>query len=140
MNQAELFDAIVGSLLAEPAVADDADWDYLTAIATVGDDTAEVSAYTYTDGPGKPVKLTNPPFDALQELQAATESPTGNRWHASVIKVDRDRRKVTARFLDADEAGQFDRTPDNYRDVIESLRPQPTDFADTPSTTAEDPA
>ncbi len=130
MDQAEIVNSIVGSLLEEPALVDDPGWDSFALVASVTPDVAGMSGYRYTgNDAGQPTPVRNTSLSLFRELQAATLGPNDQPWNVCIVKIERDTARGTVNFVYGDEEAAIWRiNPANPRQLAENLRPQPADF------------
>ena len=129
MDQSEIVSSIVGSLLEEPALVDDPEWDSFALVASVQPDVAEMSAYRYTgSGPGQPTPVWNTSLRLFRDLQGATLGPDDQAWEVCILKIERDTARGSVNFVYGEEAAIWRINPANPRQLAESLRPQPADF------------
>jgi hypothetical protein len=127
--EVEALDTIVGSLLEEPTLVDDPEWDTFAVIASIAPEVAEMTAYRYrADEAPKPTPLLNTPFTLFRQLQADTATPDGELWRICIVKIDRDSRRGAVNFVYGEDAELWRVTPDTAGRVAENARPQPVDF------------
>lgn len=130
MAQEETLTKIVESVLGEPSLAEDPDWDTVAVLATVSPDAVDVSTWRYSDaGRGVPTQVRQTDLQLFRELQASTAGPDGERWAVCIIKVERDTGQGSVNFVYEDDAELWAVTPATLSTLVENLRPQPADFA-----------
>lgn len=129
MDQAEIVNSIVGSLLEEQALIEDPEWDSLALVATVTPEYADMTAYRYTgDGAGKATPLRGTEHQLFRELQEATKGPDDQTWQVCIVKIERDSARGSVNFVYPDEAPIWQIDPADPTRLAENLRPRPEDF------------
>ena len=130
MDQAEIINSIVESLLEEPALVDDPHWDSFALVASVTPEVADMSAYRYAGaGLGQPTPVRNTSLGLFRDLRAETLGPNDQPWDVCIVKIDRDTARGSVNFVYGEEEAAIWRiNPANPRQLAENLRPQPADF------------
>ncbi len=129
MESEEILNTIVQSLLEEPALTDDPEWDSVAVLSSVTPEVADVSAFRYSgtqSGKATPIRTT--PLRLFRDLQEATQGPDDQSWTVCIIKIERDSARGSVNFVYGEDAEIWKITPANLRHVVENMRPQPADF------------
>ena len=130
VQQEEALNTIVHSLLEEPALVEDPDWDGFALIASITPTVSDMTAYRYVgDQAGKPTPVRSTRFQLFRDLQDATTEADGTPWEICIIKIDRDSKRGAANFVYPGEADLWRVTPESAQRVAENARPRPADFA-----------
>jgi len=130
MDQAEIVNAIVGSLLEERALVEDPEWDSVAVVTSVTPDCVDMTAYRYAgDAAGRATPLNSPEHQLFRDLQEATRGPDEQTWEVCIVKVERDRARGSVNFVYPREAGTWRIDPTDPRRLAETLRPCNADFS-----------
>ena len=117
MDQAEIVNSIVDSLLEEQALVDDPEWDSVAVVASVTPEYADMTAYRYTgDAAGRATPL------------RSTKGPNDQTWEVCIVKIERDSARGSVNFVYPDEASIWRIDPADPRRLAENLRPRAEDF------------
>lgn len=130
MDQAEIVNSIVGSLLGEQALVDDPEWDTVAVVATVRQESSGMTAYRYTGesaGRATPLRGTEQ-HQLFRDLQEATRGPDDRTWEVCIVKIERDSARGAFNFVYPDEAPIWRIDPADPTRLAENLRPRPEDF------------
>jgi hypothetical protein len=129
MDQAEIVHSIVGSLLEEPALVDDPEWDTVAVVATVTPDYSGMTAYRYAgERAGRATPLRGTGHQLFRDLQDATKGPDDQTWEVCIVKIERDSARGSVNFVYPDEAPIWRIDPADPTRLAENLRPRPEDF------------
>jgi hypothetical protein len=128
MEPAEILSDIIDGVLDEPAL-EDSNWDSFVVLANITPDSGELSAFRYTASTVRMMQITElSMIDDFGELQEATTAPDGATWQVCIVKVDRDTARAVVEYVYPPDAEAWEITPENFAEVGERLRPQPSDF------------
>jgi hypothetical protein len=129
MDQTEIVNTIVGSLLEERALVDDPRWDSVAVLATVTPHYADLTAYRYTGAEaGTATPLTGTEHQLFRDLQEATKGPDDKTWEVCIVKIERDTARGSVNFVYSDEASIWQIDPADPARLAENLRPRSEDF------------
>ena len=129
MDQAEIVNSIVGSLLEERSLVDDPQWDSVAVLATVTPDYADLTAYRYAGGgAGQATLVSDTDHQLFRDLQEATKGPDDQAWEVCILKIERDTARGAINFVYPDEAPIWQIDPADPTRLAENLRPRPEDF------------
>lgn len=129
MDETEIMNNIVGSLLEEQALVEDPEWDSFALVAAVGPDGARLTAYRYRDDePGQPTPIDATSPGMFRDLQQATLGPNDEPWRVCIVKIERDTARGSVNFVYGEDAEIWRINPANPQLLPENLRPRPADF------------
>jgi hypothetical protein len=124
MDKEEALSAILHSVLEEPNLVNDSEWDAFAMLVVLKPDVSEMTAFRYRRSePGKPTPLRATRFNLFRNLQAATTAPDGTSWQACIVRIERDSRRYSVDFFHGDDADQWQITPAGYARIAQAIRP-----------------
>lgn len=114
----------IGALVVGSETLRARDWAGVSAVAILGDGSAQMSAYSY-DAAGKPTPghLDRALFDKFDELRDAMRGPGKRPWLTALVQIKRADGSINIDF-DYDDAMRWKVTPMNLLTMPEALRPK----------------